>query len=70
MIRSRCLLDLSIPRLSRAVISMFYGLIISMYFFDTRHHHRPHIHIHQEDLMANWMLAVQGDRVFTIDPLK
>lgn len=88
-----------------AVISMFYGLIISMYFFDTGHHHRPHIHvkyqereavfaipsgelldgslpsnklklvnawieIHQEDLMANWSLAVQGDRVFAIDPLK
>ena len=26
------------------VISMFYGIIISMYFFDNRQHKRPHIH--------------------------
>jgi len=28
------------------------------------------IEIHKEDLMANWQLAVTGNRVFTIDPLK
>ena len=28
-----------------AVIAMFYGVIISMYYFDTRQHHRPHIHV-------------------------
>ena len=28
-----------------AVIAMFYGIIISMYFFDNRRHHRPHIHV-------------------------
>jgi hypothetical protein len=28
------------------------------------------IEIHREDLMANWSLAVVGNRVFTIDPLK
>jgi hypothetical protein len=27
------------------VISMFYGLIVSMYFFDTKQHHLPHIHV-------------------------
>ncbi len=27
------------------VISMFYGLIVMMYFFDTDKHHLPHIHI-------------------------
>ena len=88
-----------------AVISLFYGIIVSMYFFDTGQHRRPHIHvkyqeheaifaipdgelldgklpknkrklvdawieIHHEDLMANWSLAVQGDQVFAIDPLK
>lgn len=28
-----------------AVISMFYGIIVSMYYFDNRRHHLPHIHI-------------------------
>ena len=28
------------------------------------------IEIHNEDLMANWQLAVSGNKVFTIDPLK
>ena len=28
------------------------------------------IEIHKEDLMANWQLAVSGNRIFTIDPLK
>ena len=26
------------------VISMFYGVIVSLYFHDNRRHHRPHIH--------------------------
>ena len=87
------------------VISMFYGLIIAMYYLDTKQHNLPHIHvkysgseavysipdgkllegslpankeklvqawieIHQEDLMANWELAVTGNAVFRIDPLK
>jgi hypothetical protein len=87
------------------VISMFYGLIVAMYYLDTKQHNLPHIHvkygekeavyqipegellegtlpsnkeklikawieIHKEDLMANWQLAVEGNRVFTIDPLK
>jgi len=28
------------------------------------------IEIHQDDLMANWKLAVSGNKVFSIDPLK
>lgn len=87
------------------VISMFYGLIVSMYYLDTKQHKLPHIHvkysgmeavyeipggrllegsmpsnkeklllawieIHREDLMANWELAVTGNQVFKIDPLK
>ena len=28
------------------------------------------IEIHKEDLMANWQLAVSGNLVFKIDPLK
>jgi hypothetical protein len=27
------------------VISMFYGLIISMYYLDTKQHKLPHIHV-------------------------
>lgn len=36
------------------VISMFFGLIIRMYFFDTDRHHEPHFHV----------------ELFRIDPLK
>jgi len=88
-----------------AIISMFYGIIVSMYFFDNRRHKMPHIHvkyqddevvisipdgevlegemkskklrlvqawieIHQDELMADWELASQGETVFKIDPLK
>lgn len=87
------------------VISMFYGLIVAMYYLDTKQHKLPHIHvkygekeavyqipdgdllegflptnkekllkawieIHRDELMADWQLAVTGNRVFNIDPLK
>ncbi len=87
------------------VISMFYGLIVSMYYLDNKQHKLPHIHIkygelegvyqipdgtllegslpsnkeklvqawieiYKENLMANWQLAISGNKVFTIDPLK
>ena len=26
------------------VISMFYGIIVSLYYVDNKQHHRPHIH--------------------------
>lgn len=32
-----------------AVISMFYGIIVSMYFFDNKRHHMPHIHIKYQE---------------------
>jgi hypothetical protein len=32
-----------------AVIAMFYGIIVSMYYFDNRPHHRPHIHVRYQD---------------------
>ena len=28
------------------------------------------IEIHQEELLANWTLAINGEKVFRIDPLK
>ncbi|MBF0393977.1 MAG: DUF4160 domain-containing protein [Alphaproteobacteria bacterium] len=87
------------------VISMFYGIIIRMFFFDTDQHQAPHIHveyaehkavlgiaagdvlagdlpanklrlvlawieIHREELIADWALAVQGESVFRIEPLR
>ena len=27
------------------VISMFYGLIVAMYYLDTKQHNYPHIHV-------------------------
>ena len=32
-----------------AVISMFYGIIVSMYYFDNRRHKKPHIHVRYQD---------------------
>ena len=82
-------------------ISMFYGILIRMFFRDIEKHHLPHIHaeyqgevavyaihdgallaghlppkkhkmvvawmaIHQEDLLVNWELAVNGKKPFRI----
>lgn len=87
------------------IISMFYGIIVRMYYADNKQHHVPHIHveyggdkavfdiekgnllagkfrnsktrlvqawieIHREELKADWKLAVSGEEVFKIDPLK
>lgn len=88
-----------------AIISMCYGIIISMYFFDEQAASyatyscklsgsggcfsipdgemiegewksnktrlvQAWIEIHQEELMANWELATNGQEIFKIDPLK
>jgi hypothetical protein len=85
-------------------ISMFFGILIRMFFKDIDKHHAPHIHadyqgqvgtfsipdgnllagelppnkqklvvarieIHKEDLMADWELAVNGKKPFTIKGL-
>ncbi len=87
------------------VISMFYGVIVSMFSLDTKKHKAPHIHvayqgkeaviaipsgevldgdlkagklklvqawveIHNEELIADWELAVKGQQVFKIEPLR
>lgn len=86
-------------------ISLFYGILIQMYFYDNKKHSHPHIHaiyaehvasiaiedgtvlggslppsklklvhawieIHREDLLANWTLAVAGEPIFKIPPLR
>ena len=39
-------------------ISMFYGIIVSMYYTDTQQHHQPHIHARYQDQKA--VVAVPG----------
>jgi len=86
-------------------ISMFYGLIVYMYFADNRQHQFPHIHVryqeyevvvavpdgnvldgsipsskmkllqawielHKDELVANWELAVDGQPLYKIEPLR
>ena len=34
------------------VISMFYGIIVSLYFIDNKMHKRPHIHVKYQDAEA------------------
>lgn len=85
-------------------ISMFYGILIKMFFKDIDKHNTPHIHadyqgavgtysiidgellagnlppnkhklvvawieIHKDDLLADWELAVNGRKPFTIKGL-
>ena len=87
------------------VLSVFYGIVTRMYFYDDKQHHRPHVHaeyagqqavfgignggvlagglpsgkvrlvqawieIHREELLADWQLAVNGEEMFKIKPLK
>jgi Domain of unknown function (DUF4160) len=33
-------------------ISMFYGILVSIYTFDTEKHHSPHIHIRYNEFNA------------------
>ncbi len=86
-------------------VSMFYGLIVFMYYKDNKQHHLPHIHvkyqeneaivaipggelldgslpqskmkllqawieIHQDELIADWELAIRGETIYKIEPLK
>ena len=32
-----------------AVLAMFYGIIVSMYYFDNQRHHMPHIHVKYQE---------------------
>ena len=42
------------------VISMFYGLIIAMYYLDTKQHKLPHIHVKYGELEAVYKIP-DGD---------
>ncbi len=43
------------------VISMFYGILIFMYFEDNRRHKMPHIHVHYQEQEA--IVDIPGGRV-------
>ena len=43
-----------------AVIAMFYGIIVSMYYYDTRRHHVAHVHVKYQEHEASLSLP-QGD---------
>ena len=32
-----------------AIIAMFYGIIVSMYYLDNKRHHSPHIHVKYQE---------------------
>lgn len=34
------------------VVSMFYGIIVSMYYIDTKEHKKPHIHVKYQESEA------------------
>lgn len=42
-------------------ISMFYGIIIHLYFFDNQKHHTPHFHArYQGQLTATTVKCLRG----------
>jgi hypothetical protein len=43
------------------VISMFYGIIILMYFFDNKKHYRSHIHVQYGE--RNAIIAIDDGEV-------
>ena len=86
-------------------LSMFYGIIIYMYYKNNNKHHKSHIHamyqddeviieipngeilegsipkskmklltawieLHQDELVADWKLAVEGEKPYKIEPLR
>ena len=34
------------------IISMFYGIIVRMFYKDNKQHHKPHIHVEYQDDVA------------------
>jgi hypothetical protein len=34
------------------IISMFYGVVVYMYFHDMQKHHRPHVHVEYAEYTA------------------
>ena len=47
------------------VISMFYGIIIRMFFFDNKEHKMPHIHIEYAEYKA--VIEIPGGKLLAGD---
>ncbi len=47
------------------VISMFYGIIVLMFFFDNKKHHRPHIHVQYGEYEA--IIAIDDGEILEGD---
>ena len=45
------------------VISMFYGIIIRMFYFDNKEHHLPHIHMEYSGQKA--VVSIPGGDLLT-----
>lgn len=42
-------------------ISMFYGIIIRLFYFDSKKHHEPHIHAEYQEQSA--IISITGGQV-------
>ncbi|TAF77659.1 MAG: DUF4160 domain-containing protein [Bacteroidetes bacterium] len=45
------------------VISMFYGIIIRMFYYDNKEHSLPHIHIEYQDFKAT--LSIETSEILS-----
>ncbi len=43
-------------------ISMFFGILIRMYFYDDKQHHAPHIHAECQNQQAVYLIET-GERI-------
>lgn len=43
-------------------ISMFYGIIIRLFYFDSKKHHEPHIHAEYQEQSA--VIGISSGQVF------
>lgn len=43
------------------IVSMFYGIIIRMFYYDNKEHHLPHIHIEYQDFKA--VIAIESSDI-------
>jgi len=43
------------------ILSMFYGVVVYMYFFDVQRHHRPHFHVEYAEFTA--VIAIDDGEV-------
>ena len=51
-------------------ISVFFGLVVHMYFFDDERHHLPHIHVKYQDQEASFSIAEGGILRGNLPPAK